>query len=48
MLLGADAMEEDEFAAMSLEAGSLAKAAKRYRKELCEGWNQPCAKEKLK
>ena len=44
LILGADAIEEDEFASMYLEASGVEDAVVRYRAALCEGPSQPCAK----
>ena len=43
LLLGADAMEEDDFASISLEAADVDDGIARYRKALCEGAGQACA-----
>ena len=43
LLLGADAMEEEDFAALALMAASDEDAVVRFRAALCEGAGQSCA-----
>jgi hypothetical protein len=42
-VLGFDALDEDEFAALSLQAANAEEAIALYRKELCYGHGKPCA-----
>ena len=42
LLLGADALEEETFAAISLDAASIEDAVVRYKKELCLGHGGAC------
>ena len=42
LVLSAEAPEEDEFASLSLSAGSEEEAVLKYRKFMCDGYEQPC------